>query len=279
MADRTEMNGRDGQNEKKTLLSGMDPKTGRLIQILLVVLMVLITGMLIYGVLGARSGELIKENSEHSAKIQQYKGLVDQRDQLVSDTEELNRSTRAVLDRFSAGNTPETTILFLDRMANASGMSINTVEFGQEYPAISRSDSSDEDQSDKGVLEGVQTGDELEAEAAAAERGETYSGEEEESEPAGGTSDNANEDERELYVYPVTFSFNVSYPGLKAALDYIAGNGERMSVETFTSAYQEDTGDIAGSMTLNLYRLTGTGKTYVAPSLSGAPLGKTDLFA
>lgn len=281
MTERSEMKDRNGQEQRTSLLAGLDPGMARLVRILLLVLLVVMTGSVVYGIFGSRSSDLIKKNTELSLDIQNYKDLIDKRDTLVRDTEAYNASTRAILDTFGAGNTPEKTILFLDRVAAVSGMSIETVEFGQEVMIGGNTDTDEEEEQESGsVLGGVQTGDQLEAQAAAAERGESV---EKDKDAGSAASDEEGTDDafgdRQLFVYPVTFSFSSSYQGLKAALDYIGSYKERMSVVTFTSAYEPDTGSIAGSMTLNMYRLTGTGKTYVEPSLSGAPLGKNDLFA
>lgn len=280
MADNTGMNDRNGQTEKKSLFSGLDSGSAMLIRILLLVLLVVVTAVLAYGLFGNKSADLIKENTDLNSEIQTYKTLIEDRDALVRDTEAYNKSTRAILDTFGAGNTPEKTILFLDKVAAVSGMSIETVEFGQETMVVSENEESSSDsEDDGGALSGVQTGDELEAEAAAAERGESYDGSDDNKSKPADSDATESDGGRQLFVYPVTFSFSSSYQGLKAALDYIGSYSERMSVQTFTSAYEEDLGYIKGSITLDMYRLSGTEKTYTVPPLSGAPLGKTDLFA
>ena len=48
-------------------------------------------------------------------------------------------------------------------------------------------------------------------------------------------------------------------------MEYIADYPERMNVESVTASFNGASGYLSGNMTLNLYRLDGTGREYVPP--------------
>ena len=43
-------------------------------------------------------------------------------------------------------------------------------------------------------------------------------------------------------------------------------------------AYDSTTGGLKGNLVLNLYAVTGTGKEYVAPDISGLSMGVGNIF-
>ena len=70
----------------------------------------------------------------------------------------------------------------------------------------------------------------------------------------------------------------MSYSGLKKAVQYIEDYGERMTIDDISVAYDDSTGRLTGTMTLNMYTMTGTPKTYLAPALDNIKLGVANLF-
>lgn len=81
-----------------------------------------------------------------------------------------------------------------------------------------------------------------------------------------------------LYNNSVLVSFQTSYEGMKEIMDYINENKDRMSVSSFTAAYDSNTGLVSGTTSVNMYSVVGTDKEYVQQNLSGVGLGTNNIF-
>lgn len=77
---------------------------------------------------------------------------------------------------------------------------------------------------------------------------------------------------------PVTFSHTSSYEGIKDMLDYITQNNNRMAFESFSVAYDEDTGYLTGTTIVNFYSIIGSDKEYKSQNIPGIAIGKDNIF-
>ncbi len=73
--------------------------------------------------------------------------------------------------------------------------------------------------------------------------------------------------------------YRCTYEGLKEMLNYITGYKNRMNVENITVSYDRETGNLTGSMMLNLYSVISADKTYEAPVVGGIDIGMKNIFA
>jgi len=89
-----------------------------------------------------------------------------------------------------------------------------------------------------------------------------------------------SESEEKLTGYrsQLNISYETSYGNFKRLLDYIADYPERMNVESVSASFNSATGYLSGAMTLNLYRLEGTGRKYEPPVEPDVPLGVENIF-
>ena len=80
------------------------------------------------------------------------------------------------------------------------------------------------------------------------------------------------------YRSQLNISYETSYGNFKRLMDYIADYPERMNVESVSASFNSATGYLSGAMTLNLYRLEGTGRKYEPPVEPDVPLGVENIF-
>ncbi len=73
--------------------------------------------------------------------------------------------------------------------------------------------------------------------------------------------------------------YRCTYEGLKEMLNYINGYKNRMNIENITVSYDRETGNLTGSMMLNLYSVISVDKTYEAPTVGGIDIGMKNIFA
>ena len=80
------------------------------------------------------------------------------------------------------------------------------------------------------------------------------------------------------YTSALIVNYEMSYEGLKKAMEYITSYPERMTVETFTTAVNEETGLLTGSITMNLYSMQTADKTYKEPDITNIIIGTDNIF-
>lgn len=73
-------------------------------------------------------------------------------------------------------------------------------------------------------------------------------------------------------------SFRASYDSLKKALEFILSSKDRITVENISVSYDNSTGNLSGTMTVNMYAVSGTDRTYTAPNVPGVPIGTPNIF-
>lgn len=96
---------------------------------------------------------------------------------------------------------------------------------------------------------------------------------------AAASEDSAEEEIDWLYNRRATFNYGVSYEGLKRSIQHIVDQPNRMAIETLTVTFDDSTGLLVGSTTLNMYLAPyQIGKEYVQPDFSSVLLGTDNIF-
>ena len=80
------------------------------------------------------------------------------------------------------------------------------------------------------------------------------------------------------YKSSMVINYELSYEELKNALNYIHNYPERMNVESLSASYNWETRLLSGSMTINLFAITGDDRAYEAPDIPGIKIGTDNIF-
>lgn len=75
-----------------------------------------------------------------------------------------------------------------------------------------------------------------------------------------------------------TLQFSGTYESLKDAVDYLASRSGRMTLDSVDASFDASTGNLMGTITINMFSMTGTGSTYTEPDAGSVALGRKDLF-
>ncbi len=219
------------------------------VSLILALLLLLTSGLLIY-----KTHALSVENSKLENRLQRDNKLKKSEAEYETETENLQIETDTLINRYGTGSTPEKTILFLANLSSTSGISVTSIEFGESGSAQpnenSKNKASDQANATKASKKTTDT--------------DKKSGKED-STPLG------------LDKYQVTMSYTGTYAQLKKAINFIEDYGERTTVNDLTSTYDETTNQLTGSMTLNMYTLSGTDQKYTEPSITGS-VGNPNIF-
>ena len=76
----------------------------------------------------------------------------------------------------------------------------------------------------------------------------------------------------------ISLSYNTTYDGLKECMKYINNYPERMNVQSFTSNFNQENGQLAGNMIINLFGVKDADHKYLEPSIGGVETGTDNIF-
>lgn len=93
------------------------------------------------------------------------------------------------------------------------------------------------------------------------------------------TSDTASVNPYNLMYRKATINYEVSYDGLKRSIKNICMQTDRMVIDNLTVVYDEQTGLLKGSTTVNMFCVPNQeGKEYEEPDFGGVLLGTNNIF-
>ena len=76
----------------------------------------------------------------------------------------------------------------------------------------------------------------------------------------------------------ISIAYNTTYEGLKECMNYITSYKERMNVQSFSSNFNQENGQLTGNMIINLYGVKDADHKYSAPVIGGIEIGTDNIF-
>ena len=188
-----------------------------------------------------KSNELEGEIRLLEQEKNHLEALNDKKAEYKEKTEEMQREIDVVLAGFPADVREENAIVYAKQLENLSGMEISGINIGS-----------------KNLLHS--TGENAESEG-------------------NGDTDTADQ-LPSLYLYgmPVNYSFTVEYSSFKKAAALIAENEEKRNMETITLSFDEESGKIVGTASVNMYFIMGSNSVYQEPEIPPIQQGIDDIF-
>lgn len=197
--------------------------------------------------------------------------LAADRDFYLKETEDINAKVSEYTSAFPADIRPEDGIVLSMNMENSLDMQISNVGLGtREFVASldgstedPLADLPDQTQSQLDEIEGTDVIGEKERQAA---------------------SDAEVENLNNVFTSPVlyrtqdTMQFTGTYASLKDMVDYLADQTGRMTLDNVNASFDSLTGNLSGSITVNLFFMAGTGQTYTEPNAGSVAYGTDNIF-
>lgn len=82
----------------------------------------------------------------------------------------------------------------------------------------------------------------------------------------------------QLYSQQISYVQEFSYDGMKQFVDTIVTNPDRKAIEVLNMAYDNSTGMLMGTTTMNLYTIGGSDKEYQETVIPSMPTGTDNIF-
>ncbi|MDC7290829.1 hypothetical protein NXH76_23850 [Blautia schinkii] len=81
-----------------------------------------------------------------------------------------------------------------------------------------------------------------------------------------------------LYRTQDTIQFVSTYDSLKRSVKYLASQDGRMTMNNVNASFDSTTGNLTGTMTINIFSMTGAANTYNKPDAGKVPYGTDNIF-
>ena len=183
---------------------------------------------------------LEKENYDLDVRLITLKNMARDEDIYKMGINESSKAIKKVMNHYSAGNTPEKSIMMVDYMEKEVGLRFPNLGFTQPT-----------------LLSTVQMP--MVTETADGSYAIEYY-------------------DVNLLRETLSTNYACSYTQLKKLIDFINAYPERMNIDAITVTFDSENNGLKGNLTLNLYAVTGTGKEYTAPKISGLSIGSDNIF-
>lgn len=81
-----------------------------------------------------------------------------------------------------------------------------------------------------------------------------------------------------LYRTQDTMQFTCTYASLKDAVKYLVDQSGRMTLDSVNASFDSATGNLTGTMTVNVFSMTGAGTSYSEPDAGSTSYGTGNIF-
>lgn len=256
----------------KTKLSKMSMRDKRILLMLLGIVVFVLGYFLVFQPQMAKAEEIEAQNAPLKEKLAQLKEIEENQDYYVSETKKYNQRVTDYTNMFPADVKEEDAVLLGKGMEDKLGMWIFKMDFAdQEFVASldtsALNGNSQEDGSTLTEQANQPTQDQINEIEGIPETEDTNT-----------VPDGIDYNSVALYRVKNTMEFNGTYQELKELVDYLAADASRLTIDSVDIDFSASTGDLGGTVVVNMYSMTGTGRDYVTPDVSSVVLGNHNLF-
>lgn len=219
-------------------------------------------------------------NESLQERLDELLKLAENKDYYLEETESLNAKVDEYTSAFPADIRPEDGIVLSMNMENSLDMQISNVGLGtREF--VAALDGSTEDPlanmpdqtlSEQANAQTQSQIDEIE--------GTDVQGDKERQAASDAEVANLSDTLTSPVLYRIqdSMQFTGTYASLKDMVDYLADQAGRMTLDNVNASFDSSTGNLSGSITVNLFAMAGTGKTYTEPDAGSVAYGTSNIF-
>lgn len=218
------------------------------------------------------ASEVAMQNDSLNDRLNELLGMAAKKDYYQRETQNMQDQIDKYCEQFPADIKEEDGIVLAQNIEKTSGIAIDTVGTGVRLMVSEDGTVNEEDDSEQ------QTLSEQDNEATKKQVDQIEGNTEAAAETKKQTDDALIEDSPTLYRTQDTLNFTGSYENLKKAVTYINGQTGRMTVDNITMSFDPGTGGLAGTITVNIYSMSGIGNQYSEPDAGTSAYGKKNLF-
>lgn len=219
-------------------------------------------------------------NGALEEQLQDLLELAENKDFYVSETASIKDKISEYISEFPADVRPEDGIVLANKMENELGFQITNVGVGEKEFVASIDGSSEEElaqsqdptMSEQANTQTQEQIDNIEGTDSQAEADLQNASN------AAAADQSSDSQVPVLYRTQVTLQFNGTYAGLKKAVLYVADQSGRMTLDNVNASYDTSTGNLTGTIIVNIFSMSGTERTYTEPDAGSVAYGTDNIF-
>lgn len=81
-----------------------------------------------------------------------------------------------------------------------------------------------------------------------------------------------------LYMAPVNYTYQATYDGVKDMVKYVFAQDDKKSIQGLNVSYDTTSGNLMGTLDMNMYYMKGTGNDYKPTTIPSVPTGIVNPF-
>lgn len=215
-----------------------------------------------------KADALEQENRQLQVRINDLSSKMENKDNYITETESMNREINLIFKEFPIDVREEDSILLAVGQELISPMMISSISISACEPVLLDSEKEDVSHTyEIDEIEEYEAQDGISDDVTASAADPNVNGLGTENMPS------------VLMARNVSMNYLVSYEGLKRSIKNICVQDNRMSIDNLTVAYDESTGLLTGTTSVDMYCIPGQAdKEYVMPNLTSVLLGTDNLF-
>ena len=248
-------------SDKKKAGSGSDLRIFYILGGLIIVALAYFFG---FNKLSSKASDIAAQNESKQLIVDQLNSMVAKKDEIIRVTEEDIANTEKEAKKYPEKYEEAKEIEFLKDMEDSSGITLRTIDMTTnaeidmtQINAIASAKAGAMYQ----TVSVAQTADSTDAASDGTTADAT-------TDTAAGTDVTTGDSSSELGVGAKTSiecSFLGKYDQIRSAVDYVYAQKDRMGVSSISIQYDEESGKLNGTMTIDMYSMSNIGHKYVEP--------------
>ena len=225
-----------------------------------------------------KADEIKTENIGLKNTAEQYQTINARIDEFQGKLSTLQEEREQIISMYPSNLTREDEIMFWANMENTfpKELALSSLSMGswdEVIPSSEATNDSDDTQTQENETDGTESNETEIADSASEDSVQDTM-------PSDTTEQPTDEPEGAIHLFkaPINYSFVATYQGLKDMLNFLFLEGDRKNVETLSVTFDSATGNLSGSMDINLFFMTGTGRNYSNTTVPAVQKGVTDIF-
>ena len=226
------------------------------------------------------ANEIEASNAPLEERLQELLDLAANKDFYVSETASIQEKISEYTGEFPADVRAEDGIVLARNMENDLGFQITNVGVGDKEFIASIDGSSEEDiatASDQTMSEQANEQTQQQIDDIEGTDSQAEADLQDASNAAAEAQSNVAQTPV-LYRTQITMQFNGTYAGLKEAVTYLAEQNGRMTLDNINASYDTSTGNLTGTIVVNMFSMTGTDNSYAEPDAGQVAYGTDNIF-
>lgn len=266
------------------ILNKLSEKEKKLLFLLFTLIFVVLAYQFGYQTFARKAEDYNKKNEQLKTVLDEKREKAAKKSFYEKETSSMEEKIESINSQFPSYLTQEAGTIFISNLADYAGMKVSSIAFedmsifyspdGTTASGENGSDeaSNSEEDSDNAASEEVteETADDTDNSDADNREG---------SESSDNSLQNLVSDLTSIgYKMGVTITYQASYEGLKKCMDYIKKEENRMNIRDISAAFDNSTGNLTGTITIDMYAYTGSGKAYEEPDLNDVEISTDNIF-